>query len=485
MKIECKNNGEEKGEASTIRQVSVGLVVTSSTLMVGMNVAWPCILPKMQSDPEGIHITEQDISWLVSLSGIVGMFTSLVTGPLMEHMGPRRLLLLILLPVFFLWLLLAFAPNLSLIYVSRVGLSASMYAISTFIPLYVAELSQAEIRGAIASLTIITSCVGMLTTYATAHFLHWKLATALCAAPFLPLFLLTLFVPESPYWLVRKGMKDEARSSLLKLLGPRADVDRALRDIPNVRKDQVSLLGQIKLLKRKEYGKPVGLVLAIFLLRELSGHNTIFFYSVFIFQRAGVGVDAFLCSVLVGCVRLIFSGVSVAIIDRAGRRACFIGTTVTCFLAEMTSGAFLLCDVTGASWVPVVGVLVYVASYGMGQGSIPWILLGELLPIPVRSVGASIIVFLNCLLLFGVNFVFLMAMNILSVGGILCLFSLSNVVLAVISYVWLPETRGRLLKELENICIENAEDLVVPDHAAERGAYKNEGMEDDVMKTRL
>ncbi|XP_068210470.1 facilitated trehalose transporter Tret1-like [Palaemon carinicauda] len=292
-------------------------------------------------------------------------------------------------------------------------------------------------------------------------------------------------------WLVSLLASEERQEGGSKELPPEAlrtssGHRRCPQGHPQHQKGQVTLLEQIKLLRRKEYGKPVVLLLIIFLFRELSGHNTIFFYSVFIFQRAGVGIDAFLCTILVGCVRLIFSGVSVAIIDRMGRRICFISTTVTCFLAEITSGVFLLSDVTGASWVPVIGVLVYVASYGMGQGSIPWILLGELLPIPIRSVGASIIVFLNCLLLFGVNYVFPMATNALSVGGILCLFSLSNVVLAVISYIWLPETRGCLLKDMKNIYSENSEHLVMPDHPERSAAYDNEIVEQkDVYKTRL
>ncbi|XP_066948394.1 facilitated trehalose transporter Tret1-2 homolog [Macrobrachium rosenbergii] len=167
------------------------------------------------------------------------------------------------------------------------------------------------------------------------------------------------------------------------------------------------------------------------------------------FRQAGIELDAFLCTVFIGCVRLICSFVAAGALDCAGRRPFLIGSSVICGLAELISGVAILLNYPGTSWIPLSGLLIYVAAYGLGQGSIPWILMGELLPTPVRSVGSSVITFSYCTLLFIVNLLFFKMTESLSLGGALCLFSLANLVLAVVTFVWLPETRGKSLDELE------------------------------------
>lgn len=57
----------------------------------------------------------------------------------------------------------------------------------------------------------------------------------------------------------------------------------------------------------------------------------------------------------------------------------------------------------GMGWLPLTCVVLYVASFGMGVGPVPWILLGELLPTPVRSIGASIVTSVFAIVLFVVT----------------------------------------------------------------------------------
>lgn len=117
---------------SVIRQVLVGLVVSFSTLMTGFTSAWPVVLPKLQDTSQNFEVTDNDVAWLVSLQGIVGIFTSLLSGYLVEVFGPKKLLFINLFPTLGLWLLMAYTPYLSLLYVSRIGLCISTYTIKSF-----------------------------------------------------------------------------------------------------------------------------------------------------------------------------------------------------------------------------------------------------------------------------------------------------------------------------------------------------------------
>ncbi|XP_064122637.1 facilitated trehalose transporter Tret1-like [Macrobrachium nipponense] len=442
-------NEEVISRRGVIKQVLAGLAIASSTLMTGFTSAWPVVLPKLQESSQSFQVTDQDVAWLVSLQGMVGMFTSLVSGHLVEYFGPRRLLLMCLLPTFGLWMLMAFTPYLSLLYISRVGLSISTYLIKSFFQAYIAELCQPRIRGAIAALPEIIIAIGVLATYTLANFFSYEFVTAVLAAPFLPLFIIVIFIPESPYWLARRNRMEEAKSSLKKLRGEKDTVERELHILTNTNKAQSSAWTQVHELKKGKNIRPVLFVLAILALREISGQTAVFSYSVYMFRQAGIELDAFLCTVFIGCVRLICSFVAAGALDCAGRRPFLIGSSVICGLAELISGVAILLNFPGTSWIPLSGLLIYVAAYGLGQGSIPWILMGELLPTPVRSIGSSIITFSYCTLLFIVNLLFFRMTESLSLGGALCLFSMANLVLAVVTFVWLPETRGKSLDELE------------------------------------
>lgn len=124
------------------------------------------------------------------------MFSSFVSGPLMEHLGLRRLLLLSLLPSALCWLLLAFPLATWVVYVGRVGTCATAGIINTILQPLLAELCQPRYRGFALTLPEIMVSVGLLFTYALPRFLSWQASAALLAAPFLPMFLLMLLVPE-------------------------------------------------------------------------------------------------------------------------------------------------------------------------------------------------------------------------------------------------------------------------------------------------
>lgn len=67
------------------------------------------------------------------------------------------------------------------------------------------------------------------------------------------------------------------------------------------------------------------------------------------------------------------------------------------------AGGVLSMEDQGIGWLPLTCVVLYVASFGMGVGPVPWILLGELLPTPVRSIGASIVTSVFAIILFTVT----------------------------------------------------------------------------------
>ncbi|XP_063588632.1 uncharacterized protein LOC134765775 [Penaeus indicus] len=198
-----KNEGRKEDErcteakpALTLRQVICLVAIGGTKLLNGMMSGWPAVLPKMQEDQSRFTVTDEDVAWIISLMFIMGFVVSPLAGFVAEHVGPRRLLVIAMFPVSGFWLLQAFSPYLWLLYLGR-GLLASTATVTfTIVQPLVVELCPLRIRGLASVLPELFHCIGLLASYLLASLLSWDMATAISAAPFLPLSLMVLLVPE-------------------------------------------------------------------------------------------------------------------------------------------------------------------------------------------------------------------------------------------------------------------------------------------------
>lgn len=191
------------------------------------------------------------------------------------------------------------------------------------------------------------------------------------------------------------------------------------------------------------------LIIALFVLRELGGKAPVYSYTVYMFRSAGVELDAFYCTVFVGLTRFGATLVSAFILDHLGRKPVLVTSATISALALAAAGATVFLEVDEASWVPLAAMLVYVGAYAIGLGPILWAYLGELLPTPVRSMAASIITFFHFSSSFSVNYMFLEVVATFGLGRTLMVFGSVNLVIAIVVFCFIPETKGRSLQDME------------------------------------
>lgn len=133
---------------------------------------------------------------------------------------------------------LVFAPNLPVLFVSKLLLGLSVGLSTATPPLYVTENAPAHLRSTASSLTNVIIVLGFfcssLTGYGSSK-IHgvWSFKLAFCMTFLIPaLYLIGLpFLPESPVWYMKKGHEEDARKAIIKLYGQNTDVGARLATI--------------------------------------------------------------------------------------------------------------------------------------------------------------------------------------------------------------------------------------------------------------
>lgn len=153
--------------------------------------------------------------------------------------------------------------------------------------------------------------------------------------------------------------------------------------------------------------------MALMLLQQFSGINSIIYFTVFIFQKAGSSLDKNLstivswavlqlfasseltrtiaCFQIVGIVQLIATVVSMFLVDRAGRRILLLVSGFFMAIALAALGSFFyMLELYGEEvqsslgWLPLASLLLFIIAYSSGYANVPFLIMGELFPAKFR-----------------------------------------------------------------------------------------------------
>ena len=259
---------------------------------------------------------------------------------------------------------------------------------SALSPMYIAEVSPAEIRGRMVSLNQMTIVLGILSAQivnmllardtSVAENMIWNVewgwrwmfwAETLPAALFL---VMSFFIPESPVFL-RLKMRDER-------------YDYTQED--QQRGSSTNQISHLSFLISPKYRKVLllGLVIAVF--QQWCGTNVIFNYAQEIFVGAGFDVDGmFINIVITGIANVVFTFVALYTIEHWGRRTLMLIGAGGLGLIYLTLGTCYFFEVKGV--IMVCLVVTAISVYAMTLGPVTWTLLAEIFPNRVRGIAMA------------------------------------------------------------------------------------------------
>jgi MFS transporter, SP family, arabinose:H+ symporter len=396
------------------------------------------------------------LGWVVGSALIGCVVGAALAGKLTDALGRRAVLWLsgLLFLISGIWCY--FSPSVGQLVAARILGGLGVGVASLLVPVYIAELSPPESRGALVSINQVAILVGMVLSYLVNAWIGrlgdggwlsesgWRVMLGAEAVPALIFLALSLRIPESPRWLLKRGSVERARAVLGLLHGEAA----GLRELEEIRNAIAHEQGTVsELLKRGSRGTVVmAMVLALF--QAITGINIVMYYAPTIFTSAGIGTGAALeHSVIIGLVMLVFTLASMLLVDRAGRRPIMLFAAAGMGLSLTLLGIMFTAGATNGRWL-LLWILTYVSSFSIGMGGIYWVVVSEIFPTRVRGAAMS----LSVVFLWGGNYLvsqffpaMLAALNsrVFFVFAVMCA--------ACFAFIWkfVPETKGKTLEEIE------------------------------------
>jgi sugar porter (SP) family MFS transporter len=415
------------------------------------------------------QLDELEMGWAVASLTLTATLSIMVAGPLADRYGRRRLLRAAAVVFTASALMSASATDLATLIVARLLSGFGVGAALVVGPMYIAEISPADVRGRMVSINQLHVVLGISAAFFSNYLIlqvghsdlplvaplkvgewNWRWMLGIGAVPSLVFFVLLFLVPESPRWLAMHGRLDAARRILARAHGAAL----AESELTELRASLAREAGRASVSVRELWSPGLRRVMVIGLgigiLQQITGINAVFFFAPMIFERAGASADAaFAQAVYVGLINLAFTVVAMLLIDRLGRRPLLLfGTGGIALSMGLLAWGFRGADMDPA--LVLAGVLAFVASFAVSLGPIMWVLFSEIFPNRVRGVAISFVGLVNSMVSFGVQLVFPWELEMLGNSRPWLIYGFFAALGLIFIARHVPETRGRSLEELED-----------------------------------
>ncbi|WBV55455.1 sugar porter family MFS transporter [Chryseobacterium daecheongense] len=404
------------------------------------------------------HLSDLMTGWVASCALLGCIIGAVYSGTLSDRIGRKKVLMLSGLLFTISSIGTSLAPNLWIFVVFRMIGGMGIGIASMLSPMYISEMAPAAIRGRLISIFQLGIVSGILVIYfvnayiAGIHNESWNISTGwrwMFGSGIIPaiIFILLLFtVPESPRWLAGQKRETEALA-ILKTINDPTTARQELDSIKGALKEEKSLSFSALKEPKLKRALAIGIFLAIF--SQITGINAIMYYAPEIFKATGVGSDsAFMQTVLVGIINVLFTFVAIRYVDTWGRKKLLLlgisGMAICLFII----GFAFFNEQKG--YLILIAILGYIACFAMSLGPLAFVVIAEIFPTKARATAMSVATFFLWSAVFLVSQTFPVLVGI--IGNAFTFWLYMAIAITALLFVWkkVPETKGKTLEEIHN-----------------------------------
>jgi sugar porter (SP) family MFS transporter len=321
-------------------------------------------------------------------------------------------------------------------------------------PMFISEIAPPRYRGLLAGSFQFNIVFGICVAYLSNALLagngpnSWRWMLGVAAFPSLLYTLATVFIPESPRWLLIKRANKTAGLSVLRLIQPHANPQQLDSEADEILA-AATRQGVSQPFWSKSLRRPILLAFLVAFFNQFSGINAILYFAPRIFEMAGLTRQAALLqSVGIGITVAIFTFVGISLIDQIGRRSLLlIGALGYIASLGLISWAFF----TDHYSIIPFGIFAFIAAHAVGQGTVIWVLIAEVFPTEQRAAGQAFGSSTHWIFAAIITTLFPLAASQV-VPGYIFLFFCGMMVLEL---VWVattvPETKGIPLEQMQRV----------------------------------
>jgi sugar porter (SP) family MFS transporter len=435
-----------------------------SAFVCGTSFGWTSPeIPKMKvphenGNPLSIPLTKSEESWIGSLLPVGATLGPFVAGVAADKIGRKNTLLAGITPFILAFALASIATSSLMFFLVRFLCGLGVGVVFTVLPMYIGEIAEDEVRDSLGSFMQLFIVIGLLFSYALGPYMSISAFNIICVvAPCVFLIVFYIFIPESPYYLIRTN-KDHAQQALMKLRSkPQEAIQNELDEIKaSVDESLANKASFMDIFKSKGLTKALIISVGLVAFQQFSGINIVLFYTQDIFTDAGSTIPADISTIIVGVVQVFASASTPILVEKKGKRFLLILSAIGMAVSQGALAIFFYIksggsDISSIAWLPVLSLVVYIITYCLGFGPLPWAVMGELFPGNIKS-AASTATAAGCWFLgFILTKYFSLVSDFIGTSGSFGIFAVCCIGAAIFVYKYLPDTSGKSLQEIQDI----------------------------------
>lgn len=432
----------------------ITFVAINGGLLFGLNMAGISGANAMIKSQ--FSLSDSGLGMVASLLTIGCLIGALFTGFFADKYGRKKVMLTTAILYVLSSLGCALADSATTLTIFRVLSGLAVGATSVVGPMYISEISPARKRGRLVSFNQFAITIGILLAYIFDYFLiglgpnSWRFMLLVPAVfgAFYFVFLMVKF-PESPRWLLASGRNEES-IQVLNDIGGQSLVDKELPEMQNMieaerSKEKVS----ISELFRGKTGKVVIIGTLIAAFQQITGINAVIMFAPEIFQAAGSAkMDSLGLAMIVGFVNFLMTIIALWLVDKRGRKTLLLwGAVGMVFSLAYLSFEFSKPVQNGLG--VLIALLAYISFFAASFAPVMWVIISEIYPNRIKGIAMSFATAVSWLCTFLTVYFAPVIHGSLGLNYLFGIFGIFSILAFVFVKIWIPETKGKSLEEIE------------------------------------